>query len=158
MKLWSASMRSPIFPKRSLTAAISIASSSFFLVFHELFLVLRSCCFLHTCISPFSFPNPTCPYLFPHLLPQCPCLNTLSLLLPFLPSTLSLLERLLFPPQSQLPSCPLLVCPFLQTLQLAFCLFKLSLCIIASPFNVHVLFSPASLLKPIPSSTTSLIV
>lgn len=57
-------MRNAIFAKGNVIAAISIVSSSFFLVFHELFLFHRSCWFLHTCIRP--LPCPTSLSLLPH--------------------------------------------------------------------------------------------
>lgn len=117
-------MRSPIFPKGSLIAAISTTSSSFFL--QELFLFPRSCCFLHTCISPFAFLNLTFSYLSPFPMPMS-LPQYLIRLLPFLTSTLFVLELLVFSPCPQLPSCQLHVGPFLQNLHLSCCLFKLSL-------------------------------
>ena len=148
-------MRSPIFPKGNLTAAPSIASSSLSFMHYSSSSDLAV--FSTPASLPLHSPTLTAP-TFPHIPPLCPCLNTLSLLLPFLPSKLCSLELLLLP---LILSSPVPVFLFAHLSGPHSLLYAFSSFLSASllpPFNIHGLFSSTSLLKSILTSITSLMV
>lgn len=117
-------MRSPIFPKGSLIADLY----SFFFLLPCLSWTIPLPQMLLFSPHQHLFPRILQPHLLLPVLISCSHIPSQNLNTAASLPALSFLELLLFSPHPQLPSYQL-VCPFFQTLQLSFCLFKLPRCI-----------------------------